>query len=199
MSTAQAKALAKQAAADAKVHRVHEAAMQLLIDLKLPTAALSHPALVRLYEAICSALDQPVTKMANWLMSPQQVENHALYKQHFDNTVSEQAETTIEVVQHASVTEEISIEEVSTTEGEIPGESTTPQAAIKRPPPDESPSPEKRPAKRLCNTDTTMELDDLPDDMNERDYVEQFLRTSVEDFLPTRKTGKIIPLFLLKT
>ena len=195
MSTAQAKALAKQAAADAKVHRVHEAAMQLLIDLKLPTAALSHPALVRLYEVICSALDQPVTKMANWLMSPQQVENHALYKQHFDNTVSEQAETTIEVVQHASVTEEISIEEVSTTEGEIPGESPTPQAAIKRPPPDESPSPEKRPAKRLCNTDTTMELDDLPDDMNERDYVEQFLRTSVEEFLPTRKTGKIIPFF----
>lgn len=50
MSASQAKALAKQAAADAKLRAVHEAAMQLLIDLKLPTAALSHPALVRLYE-----------------------------------------------------------------------------------------------------------------------------------------------------
>ena len=190
MSTAQAKALAKQAAADAKVARVHEAAMQLLIDLKLPTAALSHPALVRLYEAICGALDQPVTKMSNWLMSPQQVENHALYKQHFDNTASEQTETTIEVVQHASVTEEISIEEVSTNEAICgPEDSQTQQTAVKRPPPDETPSPEKRPAKRPCNADTTIELDDFPDDMNERDYVEQFLRTSVEDFLPTRKTG----------
>ena len=50
MSASQAKALAKQAAANAKLSAVHEAAMQLLIDLKLPTAALSHPALVRLYE-----------------------------------------------------------------------------------------------------------------------------------------------------
>ena len=212
MSATQAKALAKQAAADAKLAQVHQAAMQLLIDLSLPTAALSHPALVRLYEAICTALDQPTSKMASWLMSPQQVENHLYYKERVDNTASTTEPTPtvvpaiegIEVVQHASVEEVIDENPLKRTLDEA-NHSVNSSSSSNRPK-----SPEK-PAKRPCNVTTTIDnvIDQLDDDddedeppppqrptvdndggggddLSERDYVEQFLRASVEDFLPEK-------------
>ena len=95
-------AINKKKALDAKIRLVHDAAVQLLIDWKLPTSALSHQSLVKLYGAICSVVDIPVSKATNWLVSPQQVECHPLYKQHADNTSSQQpVEPIIEIVKHA--------------------------------------------------------------------------------------------------
>ena len=176
----------KQAAFEAKIRKVHDASVQLLIDFKLPTSAFSHQSLVKLYEAICSAVNLPVSKVGDWLMPPQLVESHPLYKEYVDNTVSQQSiEPTIEVVQDASISEQITIESTVDTQGS--------QVAGKRPIVDESSSSEN-PAKRPCTAESQIvELDEMPDDINERDYVEQFLRTTVEDFLSTRKLGEILP------
>ena len=121
-------------------------------------------------------------------MPPQLVESHPLYKEYVDNTASQQSiEPTIEVVQDASISEQITIESTVDTPGS--------QVAGKRPIVDETSSSEN-PAKRPCTTESQIvELDEMPDDINERDYVEQFLRTTVEDFLSTRKLGEIL-LFL---
>merc|ERR1739838_1157919 len=44
----------------------------------------------------------------------------------------------------------------------------------------------QNPAKRQCiNGSQFVDLDEMPDDNNERDYVEQFLRTIVNDFIQT--------------
>ena len=164
-----AKTMAKQAEFEAKIRRVHDASIRLLIDLNLPTSALSHPSLAKLYEAICHAVDLPTTKVTNWLMSPQEVENHLLYRQHIDNT--ETAQQSIELIEHESVSEQMTIE--------------TPQIGDKRPISDVLPQIEP---KRPCNSQT--QIVELDDDINERDYVEKFLRTSIEDFLPSRKMGE---------
>ena len=123
--------------------------------------------------------------MAQWLMSPQQVENHAYYRERVNNTEHPSEEViaigssgtavetpNIEIVTHDSI--DTSIEEIAEPES---------STSLKRPVPSEPSSPEKS-AKRV-----RAELPDLPDDMNERDYVEQFLRTSVEDFLPSDKSS----------
>ena len=170
----------KQAAFEAKIRRVHDASVQLLIDFKLPTSAFSHQSLVKLYEAICSATNMPVSKMIDWLMPPQLVESHPLYKEYIDNTTSQQSiEPIIEIVEDTSVLEQIPIE-------------STPQVTGKRAIAEETLSPQN-PAKRPCiNESQTVDLEEMPNDINERDYVEQFLSTSINDFIQTRKIGEIL-------
>ena len=218
-------AINKKKALDAKIRLVHDAAIQLLIDWELPTSALSHQSLVKLYEAICSVVDIPVSKATNWLVSPQQVECHPLYKQHADNTSSEQPiEPTIEIVKHAepipnegiqqipgkhiisdkpfslvllnnaaeqSAEPNVEIDDQTPVSEQISMESTQ-QIAEKRPSADKTLSVEK-PAKRPCTNQTEIvELDETPDDSHERDYVGEFLSTSTDDFLLTRKMVEIL-------
>ena len=148
----------KQAAFEAKIRRVHDASVQLLIDFKLPTSAFSHQSLVKLYEAICSATNMPVSKMTDWLMPPQLVESHPLYKEYIENTTSQQSiEPIIEIVEDASVSKQIPIE-------------STPQVTGKRAIVEET-LPPQNPAKRPCiNESQTVNLEEMPDDVNERDY-----------------------------
>ena len=117
-------------------------------------------------------------------MSPQQVENHAYYRERVNNT--ETPEEVISIETSGTAPEEAQNIEIVTHDSieEVEPDS---QASLKRPIPSEPNSPEKS-AKRIC-----AELPDLPDDMNERDYVEQFLRTSVEDFLPSESSDKNPP------
>ena len=220
-------AINKKKALDAKIRLVHDAAIQLLIDWNLPTSALSHQSLVKLYEAICSVVDIPVSKATNWLMSPQQVECHPLYKQHVDNTASQQpVEPIIEIVKHAEPIPNEGIQQIPgkhivsdkpfslvlLNASEQPAEPTvelvnqtsvseqisnenTQQIAEKRPSADETLSVEK-PAKRPCTDQTEIvELDETPDDSHERDYVGEFLSTSTDDFLATRKMDEILHFY----